>query len=158
MELEKPTDMHGHLAMGTRYTHCQRVALWTVQISRWWKRAGLSFLTKAALPTDSGELSHLCFGQETKLVSATVGRVPRSQPTTTDQLESPFRAVEHEQNINGMAGMQTFYSRRHNKLQTKVNKQEVYYTDSVLEKNIRNRRKCFAIYVIEQFDFRREQI
>lgn len=119
MELEKPTEVDGRVAMGTSYTHCQRVALWTVQISRWWKRAGLSFLTKAAVPTNSGELSHPCFGQETKLVLDTVGGVPRSPPTTKDQLERPFRAVKPEVNVSGMAGMEIFYSRRHSKPQPK---------------------------------------
>lgn len=142
-----------------KYIHCQRVTLWTVQIPKEWEeRAEFSFLTRAALPTTiSGELSHLCLGQETELVSDIVGRESRRQPATLDQLGHLFRAVEHEQNINGMADMQTCSSKRYNKPQTKVSKQEVYYTESVLEKTGTEENSLQLLYVIEQFGLIREQ-
>lgn len=112
------------------------------------ERAGSSFPTKSALPIVSGEFSHLCLGQETKLVLDTVGREPRSQPATSDQIESLLKAVEQEPNINSVAVMQIYYSKRKNKQTTNQRKQSRRILHRLCfrrKHNSRNRRKFFAI-------------
>lgn len=63
-------------------------------------------------------------------------------PLCLGQMEGLLRAVKYEQSINSMAAMQTYYSKRNTtKPWTKASKQEVYYTDSILEKKITQETK-----------------
>lgn len=81
-------------------------------------------------------------------VSDAVQRESSSQPTASGQIESLLRAVKHEQNINSMAAMQTYYNKRNNKQTTNQSKQArsiIHRLHFRRKHNSRNRRKFFAV-------------